>query len=263
MSAEKEVVNFWLNLQGFFTVANIKASGNRNIGILALKFREEKIDKVQHVEVSCSISGSADTQLKDLKDFIDQRFYDEDVMDMLRKRIGVPSKGFERMLVIGSLSKSKIEEIKGDFMKREIVVVEFEDVLIDVLRSLDTQYYKNDVIRTLQLFKFLYLANPNKLADSLSSENYILNPSKRQKFLKELLGQEGMKKGLRGSSEEEIMGILKHTGLKDPEKLARIVEEQLLNRRTRKAFLDALNKREKIKEVIKGEIKEENLSRFF
>ena len=263
MSAEKEVVNFWLNLQGFFTVANIKSSGNRNIGILALRFQGDKIENAKHVEVSCSISGGPDTQLKGLKDFIDQRFYDEEVLNILRKQIGVLSSNFERILVIGSLSKSRMGEFREDFRKREIKVIEFEDVLVDVLKSLDTQYYKNDVIRTLQLFKFLYLANPGKLADSLSSENYILNLSKRQRFLKELLGSEGMKKGLKRTSEEDIMGLLKNTNIKDPEKLAKIVEEQLLNRRTRKAFLDALNKREKLREVIKGEIKEENLSRFF
>ncbi|MFC1769328.1 hypothetical protein ACFLZX_06220 [Nanoarchaeota archaeon] len=264
MSAEKEVVNLWLNDRGFFTVSNIKVSGNKNIGILALKFKEGKIDKVRHVEVRCSITGSSDSQLmKDLKEFVNYRFLHEDVGKILRKKVGVVPKNLERVLVIGSLTKTKMDELKEDLKKREIKVFEFEDVLIDVLRNLDTQYYKNDVIRTLQLFKFLYLANPSKLANSLSSGNYILNLSKRQKFLKELLSEEDMKKGLRKSSEEDIMSILKHTSLKDPEKLAKVVESQLLNRRTRKPFLDALNKRRKVREVIKGDIKEEKLSRFF
>lgn len=262
MSAEREVVNFWLNLQGFFTVSNIKASGNRDIGILALKFKDEKIDTVQHVEVSCSISGGlSDGQInKDLKTFIDSRFYDEDIVKTLRKKIGIIAH-LERMLVIGS--RTNMDVLKEDCAQRNIQMIEFEDVLIEVLRAVDTQYYKDEVIRTVQLFKFLYLANPSKLAKSLSSESYVLNLSKRQRFLKELLGQESMMSGFKRTSDEELMNILKHATVKDPEKLARLVEEQLLNRRTRKAFLDALNKREKIKEVIKGEVKEEQLSRFF
>ena len=51
MSAEKEVVNFWLNRKGYFTVSNIK-SGNKDVGILALKFDKDSLTRIMHIEVS-------------------------------------------------------------------------------------------------------------------------------------------------------------------------------------------------------------------
>ena len=33
MSAEKEIVNFWYNQHGYFTITNLKSKGNRDLGI--------------------------------------------------------------------------------------------------------------------------------------------------------------------------------------------------------------------------------------
>ena len=57
LSAEKEIVDFWLNRKGYFTVNNLK-SGNKDIGILALKFDKGTLTHIMHVEVNCSITGS-------------------------------------------------------------------------------------------------------------------------------------------------------------------------------------------------------------
>jgi hypothetical protein len=45
MSAEKEIVNYWYNKKGFFTINNIKTTNNKDVGILALKYDKNKIDE--------------------------------------------------------------------------------------------------------------------------------------------------------------------------------------------------------------------------
>ena len=57
MSAEKEIVNYWYNKKGLFTINNIKTSSNRDAGILALKFDKNIVNEVFHIEVSCSITN--------------------------------------------------------------------------------------------------------------------------------------------------------------------------------------------------------------
>ena len=78
MSAEKEVVNFWLNRKGYFTVNNLK-SGNKDIGILALKFDKGSLTKVMHVEVNCSITG-----------FTEQNYVMDKLIDETLKNAGFP-----------------------------------------------------------------------------------------------------------------------------------------------------------------------------
>ena len=76
MSAEKDIVNFWYNKNGFFTINNIK-SNNRDCGILALKFDKDKVNEVFHIEVSCSITNnlSETTNLeKSIKKIVDEKF---------------------------------------------------------------------------------------------------------------------------------------------------------------------------------------------
>ena len=40
MNPDREIVNWWLNKRGFFTINNIKASKNREIDILAVKTKD-------------------------------------------------------------------------------------------------------------------------------------------------------------------------------------------------------------------------------
>ena len=56
MSPEKDIVNLWLNRQGFFTVSDINAN-NRVADFVAIRQRGQV--SVQHVELHCSVSPAS------------------------------------------------------------------------------------------------------------------------------------------------------------------------------------------------------------
>ncbi|MBL7054229.1 hypothetical protein ISS05_00560 [Candidatus Woesearchaeota archaeon] len=263
MSAEKEIVNYWYNKNGFFTINNIKAA-NRDIGVIALKFKKEKIEEIHHIEVSCSISGNAfDKNFSNsVKKIIGEKFDNKDIIkgvDAHLKNFSY-SKKIKKVLVLGMLPKSRKKEIVDSFRNKNIQVLEFQTILSKVFEKLDTQYYKNDIIRTLQLVKYLVLAKPSAFA-GLSN---VLRSGDREEFLKAVLDQEDMIKEFRKTNEERLAEILKHVSVKNPEKLAELLQKSILNRRTRKPFFNSLLKMQGIKEKEKEIIKREmTLSDFF
>jgi len=140
--------------------------------------------------------------------------------------------------------------------------VEFEDIISEVMKELKTEYFKNDVIRTLQITKFLLLQNPKKFVDVLFNT---LNQSKRREFLTELLNNDDIIKEFKKTNEERLAIILKQAMIK-PDKLAEMLERDVLNRRTRKPFITSLMEQKKIGKVYKKELevkKEKPLSKFF
>jgi len=261
LSAEKEVINFWLNRKGYFTVNNLK-SGNKDVGILALKFDKETLTSIMHVEISCSITGFNE-QNHAINKVIAKKFNDRNVADAIKKYTKNMSKDveIENIIVLNSLPKDK-EELIGRFRKNSINVVEFENVISDVMKGMKTEYFKNDVIRTLQIVKFLLISNPKKFVDVL---NNTLPQAKRKEFLTELLNNEDIIKEFRKTNEDRLAMILKEAMIK-PEKLAEMLENDVLNRRTRKPFITSLMEQKKIGRVYKKQLeakKEKPLSRFF
>ena len=262
MSTEKEIVNYWYNKNGFFTVNNIKAA-NRDGGILALKFKKEKIEDAYHIGVSCSISGNV--MEKDLDNFVKrtiaEKFYNKSIVDEINNSLKNFSgaKKIKKVLVLG-MSKSRKQEIIEGFKNKGIRVLEFQDILSKVIEGLDTHYYKNDIIRTLQLVKYMVLSKPSSFA-GLSS---ILSSWSREEFLKAILEQEDIVKEFRKTNEERLVDILKHVSIKDPEKLAELLQESVLNRKTRKPFFNSMLKMHGVKEEEKEMIKRElPLDNFF
>ena len=260
MSAEKEVVNFWLNRKGYFTVNNLK-SGNKDIGILALKF-DKGMMQAMHVEINCSITGFAE-QNYSMTRLIDEKFNDKNITKTIKeytKTIGQDI-GVENVVILNSLPKDK-EELINKFKKNNINLVEFEDVLADVMGEVKTEYFKNDVIRTLQIVKYLLMQDSKKFVDVLYNN---LSRSKTRELLSELLNKDEIIKEFRKTNEDRLAMILKESMIK-PEKLAEILENEVLNRRTRKPFITSLMKQKKIGKVYKKEMevkKEKPLSKFF
>jgi len=256
LTAEKDIVNYWLNKKGFFTISNIKVARNKDLGILALRFDKEKLKELLHIEVSCSISSSI-TETTDLKKTVDKIAGIKFLNPSVSKAVDSYVKQFQnlrktkRILVLGALAKSRKKEIINVFKSKNITVVEFEEIACEVIKELDTQYYKNDVIRTLQLVKHLLFTNPKKLADLLSEKGNILNVNTRGVFLTELLNQELIKKEFTKADETQIISILKYSSLKNPERLAQLLETELLNRRTRKPFLNSLLEQERMRKLYK------------
>ena len=263
MSAEKEIINYWLNQKDFYTINNIKVR-NKDVGILALKFDKEQIKEAWHVEVSCSISGNIEkTDVDSINKFVASKFFDKDIIKEVNKHTK-NLKSIKNILVLGHLPKAKREDIIEKFKKKGIVVLEFEKIIQSVLMKIDTQYYRYDVIRTLQLLKYLLFSNPDRLAELIEDKN-ILNTLTRTQFVTNILNSEIVEKGIRKSSEEQLISLMKYSALKNPEKLAKLIEEVLLNKRTRKPFLDALLKQEKIRKLYpqKKRKDEKPLSYFF
>ena len=111
MSAEKEIVNFWLNRKGFFTINNIK-SRNKDIGILALKYEDNDLKNAMHVEVCCSITGFVDHN-NIFEKIIFEKFNDKNIENAIGNYIKNTDKGMkvEKFFVINSLPKnSKVAE---------------------------------------------------------------------------------------------------------------------------------------------------------
>ena len=259
MSAEKEVVNFWLNRRGFFTISNLKVR-NKDIGILALKYNEGVLKNIVHVEICCSITGFID-QSHIFEKIIFEKFNDKNVKDAIGKYVRDDNIKVENFFVINSLPKDN-KDLASKFEKNDISLIEFEDVLADVLKELDTSYFKNDTIRTLQLVKFLLLTNPKKFIDVLYKN---LSPAKRREFLAELLSSDDIIKEFRKTNEERLALILKQAMIK-PENLAKMLENGVLNKRTRKPFINSLMEQEKSGKIYrhaKQNKKEMPLIKFF
>jgi hypothetical protein len=229
-----------------------------------LKFKKEKLEEAYHIEVSCSISGNVfNKNLNNfIKKIIDEKFDNKDIVqgvnNYLKNFSGI--KKIKKVLILGFVPKSRKKEIVSSFKNKGIEVIEIEDILSKVIHELDTQYYKNDIIRTLQLVKYLVLSKPTTFA-RLSS---VLSSGSREEFLKAILEQEDIIKEFRKTNEERLATILKYVPIKDPKKLAELFQESILNRKTRKVFLEALLKMQGIKKDVKEITKRElPLNRFF
>jgi len=250
MSAEKEIVNFWYNKKGLFTLNNIKTSSNRDCGILALKF--DKVNEVFHVEVSCSITNniSETTNLdRSISKIVDEKFENKSVAQAVSeyiKQFSIPPQNVKRIMILGAVPKSRKNEIIGKFSEKGVEVIEFEDIIYDVLEKLDTQYYKNDIIRTLQLTKFLLLSEPNKLAKLLVNDAFTSNS--RKEFLSSILDNDDIVKEFRKTSTQRLGMVLKNSNLK-PNELAEMMEHNILNKRTRKMFMDSMAEQEKTRKI--------------
>lgn len=261
MSAEKEVVNFWLNSKGYFTLGNMK-SHNRDIGILALKFDKGSLSRVIHLEVCCSITGFID-QNHIFEKIIFEKFNDKNIIDTINKytkNIG-REEDIENVIVLNSLPKEK-GAITKKFEKNNIALFEFEDILADVMKVLKTEYFRDDVVRIMQIVKYLLISNPKKLVDVLYAS---LSPSKRREFIAELLSRDEIIKEFKKTNEERLAMILKQAMIK-PEKLAEMLEKDILNKRTRKPFIASLIEQEKTGRAYKRGVaikKETPLNKFF
>jgi len=254
MSAEKEIVNYLYNKKGLFTINNIKTSSNRDCGILALKFDKDRVNEVFHIEVSCSITNNiAETTnlSKSISRIVDEKFEDKSITEAVNnhiKQFSIQKSKIKKIMILGAVPKSRKSEIIREFNQREVEVIEFENILYDVMENLDTQYYKNDIIRTLQLTKFLLLSEPTKLAKFLVDDSFTSNS--RKEFLSNILSNDEIIKEFRKTNVDRLAAILKNSGLKAAE-IAEMLEHNVLNKKTRKMFLNSLMQQENIRKLAK------------
>jgi len=249
MNPEKEIVNLWLNKKGFFTINDINAGKNKVIDLIAIKLTNGKLERVEHIEVNCSISSTIVD--KDIKEYI-RKFEDKTVIkkvkQVVKEFVGTEF-DYEKTLV---LTSNKKIELKG------INVLKFDDLLYEVINDIDKQNYRNTTVRTIQLIKYLLIANPANLAELLKKEtgNKVLTQGTREIFIRELLKQDDVKRILEKESNEKIIvDIVKESSLKRPERLAKALEQDILTNRTRNRFLKSLLVQEKIAKASKTILK--------
>ena len=252
MSAEKEIVNYWYNKKGLFTINNIKTTSNRDCGILALKFDKDRVDEVFHIEVSCSITNniSETTNLgKSISKIVNEKFEEKGIEEAINSHIrqfSVPKQKIRKVIILGAVPKSRKTEIINEFSQKEVEVIEFENLLYDVLEQMDTQYYRNDIIRTLQLTKFLLLGEPTKLAKLLSNDTF--SSTSRKEFLSNILDNGEMVKEFKRTNVERLSIILKNSSLKATELVA-MLDSNVLSNKTRKILLNSLMEQESKKKI--------------
>lgn len=255
MSAEKEIINFWYNKNGFFTISNIKTASNKDAGILALRQNSDGINEICHVGIMCSITSNiaeAANLGNSIGRIIYEKFDDNSILDAIFSHLGqfnVPrtSARVIRKIVLGLLPKSQRSGIIHEFGKKGVEVIKFEDVLYDIFAGVDSQYYKNDVIRTIQLTKFLLLSEPEKLARLLANDSYA--PSSRKEFLTSILDKQEIIREFKSTNAQRLGAILKNSGLK-PAELADMLENTILNKKTRKVFFTSLMNQEKMRKIV-------------
>jgi len=222
MSAEKEIVNFWLQNQGYFTIANVKR-GNKDLGILAVR---DSIGKILVVDVCCSISTAFDESF--ITELITQTS-PEDIWKAVNEQFQGREITIERMLVINSISDDFAEVLAK---KHDLTIIPFESVVSETLSSVSTGYIKNDVIRSMQLIRHLLIEKPQRMVDVLQST---LGQHKMREFIGALLERDDIVKEFRKTNEERLAAILKSAMLK-PERLAELLDHAALTKRSKKIF---------------------------
>ena len=84
MNPEKEIVNLWLNRQGFFTVSDINAN-NRVVDLIGIRQRNQPV--VQHVELHCSVSSPSTVVSEKEKADLLRKFNDSNVTAAVERTI--------------------------------------------------------------------------------------------------------------------------------------------------------------------------------
>lgn len=248
MKAEKDIVNLWLNKNGFFTINSIKVGSNREIDILAIQNALGKTDEIWHIEIVSSVSTIDNIPLKDINERFNNKLVIQKLEEIIKKFISL-KKGYKKILVVGKTNKIDRYNLK------DIIVINLSDIIFDVFKELDTHNYDNPSIRTVQLIKNLVISDPELLAKGLDKESHVLNLNTREKFLKNLMEQKETKRVLsKKSFEPELIKIIKNSTLNKPEKLAKALEENILNKRAKKKFIQTLLKMRDMKEEIKQNI---------
>lgn len=254
MSPEKDIVNLWLNRQGFFTVSDINAN-NRVVDIIAI--RQKNQPTVQHVELHCSVSSPAVVVSEKEKADLLRKFNDANVAAAVERTI--------RSYLGHDAEYEKVLVTTAQVSLPGITVLRFQEVVREVVSQLDRQNYRSPIIRALQLVKFVLMANPATIASLVTKEdsNKPLTYHNKEQLLKQLLQQEVALKlfGKKGN-EQLIINILKNSTLRQPERLAAALES-ILTKRTATKFLNVLLQQKEVKTAIEEEIsKDQKLVKF-
>lgn len=256
MSPEKDIVNLWLNRQGFFTVSDINAN-NRVIDIVAIRQSQQGQPVVRHVELNCSVASSQAVVSEKEKADLLRKFNDTNVIAAVERTV--------RSCLGRESDYEKVLVTTAPVSLPGIAAVRFHEVIRDVVGQLDRQNYRSPIIRALQLVKFVLMASPSTITALVGKDdsNRPMTYQNKERLLKDLLGQEAaVKLFAKKENEQLIIGILKNSTLKQPERLAAALES-ILTKRTATRFLNVLLQQKDVKTAIEEEIsKDQKLAKF-
>ncbi len=253
MLAEKQIVAQWLRQEGFFTIRPLYAKIARDLGFLAIKYHNGLIDKVRHVETICWISGIPEPR-SIFNDVLKNRFANKSVNEVVQAEIvelGIKDFKVENVLVVGEFSqKDSAHQIAE---KEGITLFHFSQILSRTLMGLDTHYDRDPAIKSLQLLRFILANEPAELIETLFGEQGIVSSSARKRFAMALLDAHVLDQEFSKTDIEQLRPLLSQKKVADVDALAKLIGETLLNRKTRKPFMEALAKY-KVTKPLKKEI---------
>ncbi len=165
-TTEKIVEAYYRYVKNLFTISNLKIK-NDEIDILAIGYEKNEIVKF-HIEVSVSISSSfsklnsKDFEKEKLKDrnntaaqrrtigyFIEKKFNKKEHLEKL-KQLGFEDGSYRKVIVSwGWTDKAKV--IADD---NNIELKDFREIICEIGDTFkkDKTYFKDDTLRTIQLF---------------------------------------------------------------------------------------------------------------
>lgn len=256
MGPEKEIVALWFNSKNYTVATNVSVSGNKDVFLLAVKLNPAE---AIHVEMFASLTQTGNIMMdsSSVKDsveaYISKRFLDTDkaVAGYLSSH-GLKDK-HKRMIIIGQLAKSIRQRTADEFMAKGVQAIMLEDVLAEVISSVDRVDHRSPGVRCLQLIRHALLSEPNATARLLAS----LNESAREElFLKMCTIPQFSAVLARKGSEHLLMDIFSKSTLANSEKLADVLDDALGKRRVNRLIRRLLEKR-----IPKAAAKEKSLER--
>ncbi len=167
-TTEKIVESYWRYVKGWFTISNIKCSGQYEIDLLAIEVSPDEGLKRYHVESGVSISGAYSRltakpyspeklkerieqagQRRTIGYFIHRKFGSKEVLAELDK-YGFKEGNYSKVIVTWGW-----EEKAGEQADREgIILWDFRDILKEIAKTCrhTKTYFTDDTLRTIQLF---------------------------------------------------------------------------------------------------------------
>lgn len=167
-TTEKIVESYCRYVKGWFTISNIKCSGQYEIDLLAIEVSPDEGLKRYHVESGVSISGAylrltakpySPEKLKERIEqagqrrtigyFIHRKFGSKEVLAELDK-YGFKEGNYSKVIVTWGW-----EEKAGEQADREgIILWDFRDILKEIAKTCrhTKTYFTDDTLRTIQLF---------------------------------------------------------------------------------------------------------------
>ncbi len=236
MEGENRIVELWLKQKGFSVISNINAGKNQIIDFIALK------DRVIHVEVFVSIAENID----------ERRIEDKFNNAQIRKKISSMFGKAENLAVVNSsaLNSSAFQELKVKYLL-------FENVLEDVLKTLDQALYPDNIVRVLQILKYVALnskASPS-IIEAISSKRV------KAMILKQLMAS-SKNVFSKKSNLELIKDVFASSLLFSPIELARTLPE-LYSKRSINVFIKELFNNEKMKGFTEKKPHQKSLTVYF